>query len=113
MSRFGGMAVIGNADLIFGFKALGVRTFSPQNAEEAKAFLAEIVKENYALCLVHQDWLGAVEEERKEARSRFCPVILGFSDHRALSDLIEREMREMAVKATGSDSFIRGKGNHE
>jgi|OpeIllAssembly_1097287.scaffolds.fasta_scaffold122592_2 vacuolar-type H+-ATPase subunit F/Vma7 len=113
MSRFERMAIIGDADLIFGFRALGMRTFSPRNGEEAKAALAEIVKDEYALCLVHQDWLGAIKEEREEIGRKFCPVILGFSDHRALTDLIERELRAMAVKATGSDSFVRGKGNHE
>lgn len=113
MSKLGRMAVIGDADLIFGFRALGLRTFSPRSAEEAKAALAEILKEDTALCLVHQDWLGAIKEEREGISRRFCPVILGFSDHRALTDLVEREMREMAVKATGSDSFVRGKGHHE
>ncbi|HUU38372.1 MAG TPA: V-type ATP synthase subunit F [Candidatus Desulfaltia sp.] len=113
MSRFDRMAIIGAADLVFGLRAMGVRTFSPQNADEARRILAGIVKEDYALCLVHQDWLDVLKEEREEIGQRFCPVVLGFSDYRALTDLVERMVREMAVKATGSDSLVRGKGNNE
>ncbi|MDH4270628.1 MAG: hypothetical protein OEW18_01490 [Candidatus Aminicenantes bacterium] len=113
MSRFERMAVIGAADLVFGLRALGVQTFSPASADEAKKILAAIVEEDYALCLVHQDWLDVLKEEREEIGRRFCPVVLGYSDHRALTDLVERMVREMAVKATGSDSLVRGKGNNE
>ncbi len=113
MFRFERVAIIGPADLIFGLRALGLRTFSPRNGDEAKKILAGIAKEDYALCLVHQDWLDVLEEQREEIGKRFCPVILGFSDHRALTDLVEKMVREMAVKATGSDSLVRGKGNNE
>ncbi|MFZ2054969.1 MAG: V-type ATP synthase subunit F [Candidatus Aminicenantales bacterium] len=113
MSRFDRMAIIGAADLVFGLRALGVRTFSPRSADEARRILARIVKENYALCLVHQDWLDVLKEEREEIGRRFCPVVLGYSDHRDLADMVERMVREMAVKATGSDSLVRGKGNNE
>lgn len=113
MSRCDRVAVIGPGDLVFGLRALGMKTFSPRSADEAKRILAEIVKENYALCLIHQDWLDALKEERRALGQRFCPVVLGYSDHRALTDMIESMVREMAMKATGSDSLVRGKGNNE
>jgi vacuolar-type H+-ATPase subunit F/Vma7 len=113
MSRFNRMAIIGDADLVFGFRALGVRTFSPRNAEEAKKILAGIVKENYALCLVHEVWLDALKEEREETSKRLCPVVLGFSDYRASADWLGRMVKEAAVKATGSDSLVKGQGNNE
>jgi vacuolar-type H+-ATPase subunit F/Vma7 len=113
MSRFDRVAVLGAADLIFGLRAMGIRTFSPRSADEAKRILAGLVKDDYALCLVHQDWLDALKEEREEVGRRFCPVVLGYSDYRALTDLIEKMVREMAIKATGSDSLVRGKGNNE
>jgi vacuolar-type H+-ATPase subunit F/Vma7 len=113
MSRFDRVAVLGAADLIFGLRAMGIRTFSPRSADEAKRILAGLVKDDYALCLVHQDWLDALKEEREEVGRRFCPVVLGYSDYRALTDLIEKMVREMAIKATGSDSLVRGKENNE
>lgn len=113
MSRFDRVAVIGAADLIFGLRAMGIRTFSPRSPDEAKKILAGLAKDDYALCLVHQDWLDALKEEREEIGRRFCPVVLGYSDYRALTDLIEKMVREMAIKATGSDSLVRGKENNE
>jgi vacuolar-type H+-ATPase subunit F/Vma7 len=113
MSRFDRMAIIGPADLVFGLRTLGVRTVSPRTVDEAKKILAGIVNEGYALCLVHQDWLDVLKEEREEIRKLFCPVALGYSDQRDLTDLVEKMVREMAVKATGSDSLVRGKGNNE
>ena len=113
MSRFERVAIIGASDLVFGLRAMGLRTFSPRDGDEAKKILEDIVKENYALCLVHQDWFDVLKEQREEIGKEFCPVVLGFSDHRALSDLVEKMVREMAVKATGSDSLVRGKGNNE
>ena len=113
MSNSGRIAVIGDADLVFGLRALGLRTFSPRSADEARKILAGIRKENYSLCLVHQQWLDALKEEREEAGRKFYPVVLGFSDYRASADLLERMVREMAVKATGSDSLVRGQGKNE
>lgn len=113
MSRFDRMAVIGAADHVFGLRALGIQTFSPRDADEARKILEEIAKGNTALCLVHQDWLEVLKEQRKEIGKRFCPVVLGFSDYRTLGDLVEKMVREMAIKATGTDSLVRGKGNNE
>jgi hypothetical protein len=37
-------------------------------------------------------------------------VIVGFSDYRKISDHLEVRLREMAVRATGSDSLVKRKG---
>lgn len=113
MSSFDRMAVIGDADLVFGFRALGIRTFSPREAAEAKSILAGIAKGNCALCLVHQKWLDIWREEREGIGKMLFPVVVGFSDYRDLTDRVARMVREMAVKATGTDSLVRRKGDNE
>jgi V/A-type H+-transporting ATPase subunit F len=104
------IAVIGDSDLVFAFKALGWEVFSPQNLEEAKKTMEILEKENYALCFVHQNFLEPLEEEREALVKKFCPVVVGFRDHRDVTDYIGNIMREMAIKATGSDSLVRRKG---
>jgi V/A-type H+-transporting ATPase subunit F len=104
------IAVIGDSDLVFAFKALGWEVFSPQNLEEAKKTMEILEKENYALCFVHQNFLEPLEEEREALVKKFCPVVVGFRDHRDVTDYIGKIMREMAIKATGSDSLVRRKG---
>ncbi len=113
MSDFTRIAVVGEPDLVFGFRALGIWTFSPAGAEDASKVAAGIVRGDFALCLVDQRWLAAFKEEEAAAGRKFCPVIVGFSDYRSLTDELEKRVREMAVKATGSDSLVKRKGSHE
>ena len=113
MSDFSRIAVVGEADLIFGFRALGIQTFSPASAEDAEKIASQIVRGDFALCLVEGRWLAAFKEEEEAAGRGVCPVIVGYPDYRSLSDEVEKRVREMAVKATGSDSMIKRKGSHE
>jgi hypothetical protein len=39
-------------------------------------------------------------------------VVVGFSDYRKITDHLENMMKEMAVKATGSDALVKRRGNH-
>lgn len=104
------IAIVGDSDLVFAFRALGVKVFSPKTAEDAKNVTASLERENFGLCLLHESFLEPVEEERKALEKKFCPVIVGFSDYRAVTDTIEKIMRGMAVKATGSDFLVKRKG---
>lgn len=107
------VAVIGESDLVFAFKALGWEVFAPKDLEEARKALESIGKENFALCFVHQDFLKPLAQEREALVKKFCPVVVGFRDHRDVADYIGDIMREMAVKATGSDSLIKRKEKDE
>jgi len=113
MFSFDKIAAVGDADLLFGLRALGVKVFSPREVNEARRVLERIDKEKFALCLVHQDWLQAMSEEKKAFGKKFGPVIVGFSDYRTLADTVEKMVKKMAVRATGSDALIKGKGKDE
>jgi hypothetical protein len=39
--------------------------------------------------------------------------VAGFSDYRVVADHLGKMMREMAVKATGSDSLVKKRENDE
>lgn len=113
MSDFERIAAVGDADLLFGLRALGIAVFSPRSSEEARAVMARLEKEHYALCLVHQRWMEALAGEKKDAGKKIGPVVLGFSDYRDLTEAIEQMVKEMAVRATGSDSLVKRKGQDE
>jgi hypothetical protein len=40
-------------------------------------------------------------------------VVVGYSDYRKITDYLGRMMREMAVKATGSDSLVKRRKKDE
>ena len=113
MSNFERIAAVGDADLLFSLRALGIAVFSPRNSEEVRAIMAKVEKEKYALCLVHQRWIETLVAEKKDAAKKISPVVLGFSDHRDLIEAIGKIIKEIAVRATGSDLLVKRKGQDE
>ena len=108
----GKVAVIGEKDMIFGFKAMGFKTYSPRHLDEAREILKNLEQENVVLCFLHQSYFKTLQEEREALEKRFVPVVVGFSDYRKITDHLENMMKEMAVKATGSDALVKRRGNH-
>jgi V/A-type H+-transporting ATPase subunit F len=106
------VAVIGEKDTLFAFRALGIKTFSPRDVDEAREILKGLKPEKIALCFMHQRLLEPLREEREALGKKFIPVVVGFSDYRRITDHLENMMKEMAVKATGSDALVKRRGNH-
>ena len=104
------VAIVGDAGLLFGFRALGLKVFSPASLDEARAVLALLEREHYGLCLLHERFFAPLKEEREAIGRKFSPVIVGFSDYRTVSDHLEVMLKEMAVRATGSDALVKRKG---
>jgi vacuolar-type H+-ATPase subunit F/Vma7 len=107
------VAVIGDSDLVFAFRALGIKVFSPENLEETREIMETLEQENFALCFLHESFFEPLKEEIQISRQKFCPVVVGFSDYREVQDRIGQMMRDMAVRATGSDSLVKKRGKDE
>ncbi len=110
---FDRVAVVGDCDLIFPLRAMGVKIYSPRDLEEARQIIESLEKENIALCFLHERFFEPLAAEREVLSRKFCPVVAGFSDYRVVTDHLGQMMREMAVKATGSDSLVKKRGNDE
>jgi len=106
-------AIIGDADQVFAFRAMGFKVFSPAGNDEARRILEGLEQEGVALVLVHQKYLEGLEDLKKKIEKKSYPVVIGFSDYRDALDRLEAQIREMAVKATGSDSLVKGRGQDE
>jgi len=107
------VAIVGNFDLVFAFRALGIRVYSPLNIEEAKQAMKNIKEEKFALCFLDERLLKTLEEEIEDLSREFCPVVVGFSDYREITGYLKDMMSKLAIKATGSDSLIRRRGDDE
>lgn len=107
---FDKVAVIGDSDLILPLKALGIKAFTPNNVAEAGRILESLEKENITLCFLHESFFEPLKEKREALRKKFSPVVAGFSDYRMVTDYLGEMIRELAVKATGSDSLVKKKG---
>jgi vacuolar-type H+-ATPase subunit F/Vma7 len=106
---FDKIAVIGDMDLIWPLKAMGIKIYAPESLQEARRVLKELEGENIALCLVHDRFLEPLKKEIEALEKKFCPVIAGFSDYREVSGRILEKITDLSVKAIGSDSLVRGK----
>jgi len=114
MSEKSKIALIGDKDLSIAFRAFGLTVFAPASLEEAREMLSQVVDQKYALCLIQETWLERLKPEVAELSRKFAPVCVGFSDYRAVSESVENLMRELSIKATGSDAlFNRGRKNDE
>jgi vacuolar-type H+-ATPase subunit F/Vma7 len=107
------VAVIGDRDLVFPLKVMGIRVFSPKDIDEARRVLVSLEEEGIALCLMHESYFTPLSDEREDFRKKYTPVLAGFSDYRKVTDELGKMMREMAVTATGSDSLVKRRGNDE
>lgn len=106
------VAVIGDQDLVYPLKTLGIRVFAPRNLDETRKILEELEQEDIALCFLHQRYFEPLSEEREALGKKFTPVVVGFSDYRKITDHLDKMMRDLAVKATGSASLVKRRGNH-
>jgi vacuolar-type H+-ATPase subunit F/Vma7 len=106
---FDQIAVIGDAELVFPLRALGIRVFSPSDLEGARQALLSLEDEGVALCFLHERYFEPLAKERQRLEKKFCPVVAGFSDFRMVTDYMEKMLSEMAVKATGSDALVKGR----
>ncbi len=114
MSEAGRIAVIGDRDFCAPFKVLGLSVLTPDNPDEARALLAQVVQEKYAICLIQETWLEVLKPEVAGLSHRLAPVCVGFSDFRASSESVENLMKELSIKAIGSDAlFTRGRKENE
>lgn len=110
---FDKIAVIGEADLVFALRALGIKVYTPQDTEEARQVLASLEKDKVAFCFIHEKLFEALSREREALKKKLCPVVVGFSDYREITGRWGEMLKEMAVKATGSDSLVRRRGKDE
>jgi vacuolar-type H+-ATPase subunit F/Vma7 len=104
---FDKVAVVGGRDLVFAFRVMGLKVFSPKNLEEAKKVIEIIKEKDFALCLLHESLFEPLSDELKTLKDKFCPVVVGFSDYRKVTDYLEKVVRQLAIKATGSDVLKR------
>jgi vacuolar-type H+-ATPase subunit F/Vma7 len=109
---FGRVAVIGDQDLLYPLRVLGIQVYAPAHLEEARRILEELERKDIVLCFLHQSYLEPLQEEREALGQKFTPVVVGFSDYRKITDHLDKMMRDMAVKATGSSSLVKRRGNH-
>jgi len=98
------VAIIGEEDLIWGFRGMGFSTFPVTDLTQAARALEEIGKGGYSLAYITQTFAGPLLEKIDEV-SRMAKlditIIAGVQKKR----LGLEKLRKIAIRAVGADIF--------
>ncbi len=100
------IAIIGDKDLVEGFTAAGFQAFFPEDKKEKIASaLNEVVRNDFSLCFILERFALKVKEQIRELDRKTYPVIVLLPDYREDFGLTAESLKEVIVRATGTESF--------
>ena len=100
------IAVVGAADSVIGFKALGLDTYAVENGEDAKKVLHEITKpreDEYAIIYMEETMAAEIRSEIRKYDERPSPAIILIPGRNGPMGLGQAALNEAIEKAIGSD----------
>jgi len=100
------IAVIGSADSVIGFRALGLDTYAVEGAEEARRTLHEIAKpgeDAYAIIYLEETMAADILPEIRKYDERPSPAIILIPGRDGPIGLGQRALTEAVEKAVGSN----------
>lgn len=110
------IAIIGNRDIILGFKGLGVKPFHATTAEEAVTILAELKSETigdgktekpkYAIVFITENLATKIsKEDYKKFGGHTLPAIIPVPSGKRSQNYGIQRIGKMVEQAVGSDIF--------
>ena len=100
------IAVIGGADSVIGFKALGLDTYAVESGEEAGKVLREITKprdEEYAIIYMEETVAAEIQSEIRKYDEKPSPAIILIPGRNGPMGIGQAALNEAIQKAIGSD----------
>ena len=100
------IAVIGGADSVVGFKALGLDTFPADSAAEAKKTLrdlARIEEDPYVIIYIEETLAEPIQDEIKKYNSQPTPAVILIPGRDGPLGLGQNALQQAVEKAVGSN----------
>ena len=95
------IAIVGEEDIVIGFKAMGFKVYPVKDPQEVKIALEEAVGGKSAVCLVQDDIYQKTESQINSYKSLPLPVFIPFSRNEQ-ENLLQEMVREIRLRATGT-----------
>jgi len=99
----GKIAFLGDIDSVLGFRALGVETVVPKNANDAKEQFARLVKEKTSIIMITEDMMDNLHEQIEETVHAAIPSVVVLPGITGTRQRGEDTIRELIIKAVGVD----------
>jgi len=101
------IAIIGDNNIILGFKALGVNTFSVKNKFETEQALDKIKSENdYGIIFITENFTEQVKEKLEEIKGEALPAIVPIPSNIKTGAGL-KNLKSIVEKAVGSDILFK------
>ena len=99
------IGVIGDADTVTGFRALGIQVFPVSGPQEAQNRLKELADGGYALIYITEQAAGEIGSLISEYESKMLPAIVLIPGLNGASGHGLAAIRDKMIKAVGTDIF--------
>lgn len=97
------IAVLGDAQSVQGFAALGLQVCPAQNAEEARSVLHRLAKENTAIIYITEQLAAGLSAELERYRRAATPAIILIPGKEGSLGLGMQQVKTTVERAVGAD----------
>ncbi len=99
----GGIAFLGDADSVLGFRALGVETIVPDDADDARKQFERLVKQETSVIMITEKMMDYLQEQMEEVVHMAVPAVVVLPGITGTLKRGEDTIRELIIRAVGVD----------
>lgn len=96
-------AVIGDAQTVLGFRALGLTTRFASNAQQAEAALDELAAQQHVIIYVTEQLLAQMPDAGARYRDNPDVAVIAIPSNKGTLGIGERELHSAVERAVGAD----------
>lgn len=98
------IAIIGSADAIGGFRAIGVETIDVQSADDCREkFLTAFDSPDYGILFITEDWAEKIKDVLSDLPLRALPSIVAIPAQSGSTGIGMANLKKIVEQAVGSD----------
>lgn len=94
------IGIVGEEDVVSGFRALGFKAYPVTKGEEFKTIFSQLLKDKTVICLVEEDIYLAAQPEINNYKQLPFPIFIPFSKTGKMN-LLDDILKKIRLKATG------------
>jgi len=94
------LAIVGDEDIVMGFKALGFKTYALRESDNFEIIFDELARNKTAVCLIQDKLYRSSKDIIDRYKNLPLPIIIPFATSGATDDL-DNLVKDIRLRATG------------